>query len=267
MPEIISEINDHLFIPEWPILHMDNHLLAIYKPAGIPVQGDESGDISLLDIGKLWLKEKFNKPGNVFLGLVHRLDRPVAGVMLFCRTSKAAGRISEQVRSRSIKKTYLAVLEGELEVESGKLFNYIERIPGKSSKIVKSKTKNSSEASLNFSTIGKASGNSLVEIDLETGRHHQIRAQFGHIGHPVRGDLRYGASKPLPERQIALFAKRLEISHPITGDSIIIEAPLPEGWPFEPISKKESGNKLFWNWADVKNRINLELVNHLNPKG
>ena len=205
-------VKDYLFIPEWPILYMDNHLLALYKPAGLPVQGDASGDISLLDIGKLWLKEKFNKPGNVFLGLVHRLDRPVAGVMLFCRTSKAAGRISEQIRSREIKKTYIAVLEGNLKQEHGILLNNIERIHGKSSRILKKPTKDSSEARLSFRKIMKTeslSDETLVEIDLETGRHHQIRAQFGYLGHPVKGDLRYGAKNPMPERQIALLAKKI----------------------------------------------------------
>lgn len=255
MPENISEIKrDCLFIPEWPILYMDNHLLALYKPAGLPVQGDESGDISLLDIGKLWLKEKFDKPGNVFLGLVHRLDRPVAGVMLFCRTSKAAGRISEQIRSREIKKTYVAVIEGDMGTDSGRLFNHLERIPGKSSKIVKAKTINSSEASLNFRIIESSNEGSFVEIDLETGRHHQIRAQFGHIGHPVKGDLRYGAPKPLARKQIALFAKSLEITHPITGKSLLIEASLPQDWPWKT---NMSGN-LFWNWADVKDKIVLD---------
>lgn len=244
-------IKDYLYTPEWPVLYMDNHLLALYKPAGIPVQGDESGDISLLDIGKLWLKEKFNKPGNVFLGLVHRLDRPVAGVMLFCRTSKAAGRISEQIRSREINKTYIAVLEGDIGRESGRLINNLERIPGKSSKIVKTRTKTSSEAILSFRTIESSHEGSLVEIDLETGRHHQIRAQFGHIGHPVKGDLRYGAPKPLPEKQIALFARSLEIDHPITGERLLIEAPIPSGWPW----KMENKEDIFWNWSEIKSKI------------
>lgn len=243
---------EYLFIPQWPVLYADNHLLALYKPAGLPVQGDDSGDISLLDTGKQWIKGKYGKPGNVFLGLVHRLDRPVAGVVLFCRTSKAAARISEQFRSKTARKTYLAVLQGQLKQPSGELLHYIQRIPNKSSRIISHPAASAAQARLRYRKKDESENASLVEIDLKTGRHHQIRAQFSHIGHPVIGDLRYGAAAPLPEKQIALFAVCLEISHPISGEKIRIESPLPCGWPWKAAKQKEG---IFWNWSGIKDQI------------
>ncbi len=243
---------NYLFIPQWPVLYADNHLLALYKPAGLPVQGDDTGDISLLDTGKQWIKEKYGKPGNVFLGMVHRLDRPVAGVVLFCRTSKAAARISEQFRSGTTRKTYLAVVQGHLKPPSGELIHYIQRIPNRSSRIVNNPAPSAAQARLRYRKKDEAENASLVEIDLKTGRHHQIRAQFSHIGHPVVGDLRYGASAPLPEKQIALLAACLEISHPISGERIRIESPLPRGWPWKTEKHKE---EIFWNWTGIKDQI------------
>ncbi|MGE0086699.1 MAG: RluA family pseudouridine synthase [Desulfococcaceae bacterium] len=244
--------NDYLFIPQWPVLYADNHLLALYKPAGLPVQGDDSRDISLLDTGKQWIKKKYGKPGNVFLGLVHRIDRPVAGVVLFCRTSKSAARISEQFRSKTIRKTYLAVLQGHLNQSSGELLHYIQRVPHKSSRIVNHSAPDTAQARLRYRKRGVSENTTLVEIDLETGRHHQIRAQFAHTGHPVIGDLRYGAEAPLPEKQIALLAVCLEISHPISGQRIRIESPLPRGWPWKAAKHTEG---IFWNWRDIKDQI------------
>jgi len=246
-----------LFIPQWPILYADNHLLALYKPAGQPVQGDDTGDISLLDTGKQWIKKTYRKPGNVFLGLVHRLDRPVAGVVLFCRTSKAAARISEQFRSKTVRKTYLAVVQGHLKQTSGELLHYIQRIPDKSSRIVNYSAPSSDEARLTYRKMGESANTTLVEIDLKTGRHHQIRAQFAHIGHPVAGDLRYGAAAPLPEKQIALLAKSLEISHPISGERIRLESPFPFGWPWKAAKHKE---EIFWNWSDIKDQTAVFLL-------
>ncbi len=243
---------DYLFVPQWPVLYADNHLLALYKPAGLPVQGDDTRDISLLDTGKQWIKEKYGKPGNVFLGMVHRLDRPVAGVVLFCRTSKAAARISEQFRSGTTRKTYLAVLQGRLKQPFGELVHYIQRIPHKSSRIVNHAAPLAAHARLSYRKKDESENASLVEIDLKTGRHHQIRAQFSHIGHPVMGDLRYGAAAPLPEKQIALLAVCLEISHPISGQRIRIESPLPRGWPWNDAKQKE---EIFWNWREIKEQI------------
>lgn len=239
----------YFFDPSWPIFYRDNHLLVLYKPAGLPVQSDETRDVSLLELAKLWIKDVYNKPGRVFLGMVHRLDRPVAGVVLFCRTSKAAARISEQFRSGTAEKYYLAVLEGELKQKSGSLVHFIERRENRSSLIVPKKTAEAKEARLSFTSLGTAGGRSLVRIRLETGRRHQIRAQFAHIGHPVAGDLRYGAPSPLPQKQIALFAKELIVSHPVAGERLRFESPMPIGWPW-PAPQEE--NRLTWNWRDLE---------------
>lgn len=238
----------YFFVPGWPVLYEDNHLLALYKPSGLLVQGDQTGDISLLDLAKIWIKERYGKPGQVFLAMVHRLDRPVAGVILFCRTSKAAARISTQFRARSVKKNYVAVLEGVLET-SGVLVHDMERIRGASSRITAGVTNESREARLSFRVLETSGSNTMVSIDLETGRHHQIRAQFAHIGHPVMGDLRYGASRPLPEKQIALFARSLTVLHPITGKRICLECPLPSGWPWPGMVDKSVS--LTWDWQTL----------------
>jgi 23S rRNA pseudouridine1911/1915/1917 synthase len=242
--------NQYFYHPDWPVFHEDNHLLALYKPAGLLVQGDKTGEPSLLDLGKTWLKERYQKPGEVFLALVHRLDRPVAGVLLFCRTSKAAGRVSEQFRSGKVKKYYLAVLEGELQEDSGRLIHQIERHDDRSSRIVTEPTPRSQEARLSYRLLETSGSGSLVEINLETGRHHQIRLQMAHIGHPIVGDLRYGASAPLPQKQIALFARRLRLTHPTLKEELLLQCPLPREWPWpvlEPCSQAPP-----WNWCEFR---------------
>jgi 23S rRNA pseudouridine1911/1915/1917 synthase len=237
------------FIPSWPVLYSDNHLLSLYKPAGLLVQGDRTGDVTLIDLAKEWVKRQHHKPGLVFMGMVHRIDRPVAGVVLFCRTSKAAGRISEQFRTGRTQKTYIAIVEGRLKKESGRLVNHMER-RGSSSRIVNQATPASDEARLSFRCLDTAGDSSLVEIDLETGRHHQIRLQFAHIGHPVLGDLRYGASGPLPEKQIALFAARLTVAHPTLDREMTFSAPLPRGWPWPETAPDPDAPA--WNWRKIQ---------------
>jgi 23S rRNA pseudouridine1911/1915/1917 synthase len=230
---------------------VDNHLLVLYKPAGLLTQSDKTGEASLLELGKLWIKERYGKPGNVFLGLVHRLDRPVAGVIAFGRTSKAAGRLSEQFRSGSVRKTYLAVVEGTVKGNSGRLENHIERREDRSSRIVPDKTAWSKEARLSYTVLGRAKGRSLLEVHLETGRKHQIRAQMAHMGHPVLGDLRYGAAAPLPGKPVALMAWKLAIAHPTLKDERVFESPVPLGWPWpEPVGSVTSIPRPPWNWSD-----------------
>lgn len=236
--------------PDWPVLYEDNHLLGLYKPAGLLVQGDKTGEPSLLDLGKRWLKERHRKPGEVFLALVHRLDRPVAGVLLLCRTSKAAGRISEQFRRGETEKGYLAVVEGKLQETSGQLTHLIVRRDDRSSRIVTEPTSGSQEARLSYRLLETAGRNSLVEIKLETGRHHQIRVQMAHLGHPVVGDLRYGASAPLPQRQIALLARTLTVIHPTRKEHLLLQCPLPRGWPWP--SKEIEAPAPPWNWGDLQ---------------
>ena len=203
-----SDGEESVFLhPSWPLLYEDNHLLALYKPAGLLVQGDRTGEPSLLNLAKLWLKERYRKPGLVYLGLVHRLDRPVAGVCLFCRTSKAAARLSDQFRRGTVRKEYLAVVLGKPKPEEGRLVHHLERLPERSSRVVPALSPRSQEARLSYKVLDSTGGTSLVAIELETGRHHQIRLQMAHVGHPLLGDLRYGALAPLPQKQIALLAK------------------------------------------------------------
>ena len=233
----------------WPVFYADNHLLVLYKPAGLPAQGDASGDTCLLDLARGWVKVRYQKPGNVFLGLVHRLDRPVAGVMLFARTSKAAARLSAAFRSRRTRKHYVAILEGRLPAPAGVLTHLIERHE-RTSRIVSGPAPTSREARLSYRVLDTAAGRSLVSVALETGRRHQIRLQFAYSGCPVLGDLRYGAPDPLPSRQIALFAQELAVDHPTRGERLTFTAPLPVGWPWPGFAAEASAP--FWNWSDYR---------------
>lgn len=244
---------DFFYHPSWPIFYRDNHLLVLYKPAGLLVQADDTEDASLLELGKSWVKEIYQKPGKVFLGMVHRLDRPVAGVVLFCRTSKAAARMSEQFRTSATEKYYVAVLQGEMRMKSGRLINFLERRESRSSIVVPEGTPRSREARLSFDVLGIERGLTLVKVKLETGRHHQIRVQFAHIGHPVLGDLRYGAPAPLPQKQIALFAKELVVTHPVRGERLRFESPLPCNWPWPAAGAEETCPP--WNWRDLSEII------------
>ncbi|MEN6438202.1 MAG: RNA pseudouridine synthase [Syntrophobacter sp.] len=240
---------DCFFHPSWPVFYRDNHLLVLYKPAGLLVQSDETREPSLLELGKAWVKEVYQKPGSVFLGMVHRLDRPVAGVVLFCRTSKAAGRMSEQFRLKIPEKYYVAVLEGELKQKTGTLVNFLVRRENRSSIIAPRGTPGSREAVLSYTVLDVAGKRTLVRVKLDTGRHHQIRVQFAHIGHPVLGDLRYGAPAPLPAKQIALFAQELVVNHPVRGERMRFNSPLPCSWPWD--SDDPGGECISWNWRDL----------------
>jgi 23S rRNA pseudouridine1911/1915/1917 synthase len=244
---------DFLFHPSWPIFYRDNHLLVLYKPAGLLVQADETEDDSLLELGKNWVKTVYRKPGQVFLGMVHRLDRPVAGVILFCRTSKAAARMSEQFRTGTTEKYYLAVLQGEMKMKPGRLVHFLQRRENRSSTVVPEGTPGSRQAVLSFDILDIKRSRTLVKVKLETGRHHQIRVQFAHLGHPVLGDLRYGAPAPLPQKQIALFAKELVITHPVRGERLRFESPLPFNWPWPGQDAGEERPP--WNWSELQEVI------------
>lgn len=234
------------FDHRWPVIYEDNHLLAVYKPSGLLVQGDRTGDICLLDLGKRWLKARYRKPGNVFLAMVHRLDRPVAGVVLFARTSKAAGRLSRQFRERSVDKHYLAVVGGSVSKEADRLIDHIER-RDRLSRVVPTPTDRSQEARLHYTVLGRDSGKSLLKVCLETGRRHQIRIQLAHMGHPILGDLRYGAATPLPGREIALLAHELKVDHPTRNDRLRLSCPIPQQWPW-PDVEKSGGPGPPWDW-------------------
>lgn len=211
------------------IIYTDNHLLVVDKPAGVLIQGDKTGDPSLLEAGKQHLKEVFHKPGNVYLGLVHRLDRPVSGVVIFARTSKAASRLSEQIRRRSIKKRYYALVKGEIP-SKGTLEHRIER-DGATSRVHPSDHSRGKLAKLRYQRLKFDKGISLIEVDLETGRHHQIRAQLSAIGFPILGDFRYGSKVKFPYKTLALHAVSISIQHPTTGKELTFGAPPPDEWP------------------------------------
>ena len=209
------------------IIYEDNHLIVVEKPINIPTQEDNTKDKDLLTILKEYIKTKYNKPGNVYLGLVHRLDRPVGGIMVFARTSKAASRLSEQVRNKTFKKTYNAVVIGNIE-NTGKLKDYL--LKDEKRNIVKVDEKGK-EAILNFKKLNFKDNMSLVEINLETGRSHQIRVQMSHHGYPLFGDQKYNKTAKVGE-QIALFAKKIEFVHPTTNELLTFELDLPNRYPF-----------------------------------
>lgn len=203
------------------ILYEDNHIIVVVKPAGIPVQQDKTSDLDMLTIIKAYLKEKYNKPGNVYLGLVHRLDRMVGGVMVFAKTSKAASRISEYIRQKNVKKRYLAIVNGKMDVTGDvvELKDYLvknERL--NMSRVVDKSVKGSKESILEYKVIKNFKYNnkeySLVDIDLHTGRHHQIRVQFSNISHPLYGDIKYGNKINKVGQNLALFSYYLSFFHP-----------------------------------------------------
>lgn len=215
------------------VLHLDNHLLVVNKPPGLLAQADVTGDPDLLTLGKAFLKDRFRKPGNVFLGLVHRLDRPASGVIVLARTSKAAARLSEQFRRRSPRKTYLAIVEGKIEGE-GTLRHHLVKEDGRV-RMVDSSHPSGREAELHWRALGtRETGegkSSLLQVDLVTGRAHQIRVQVSAMGHPIVGDMRYGAERELDGRNIALHSRALTIEHPTLREAMTFVAPPPAIWP------------------------------------
>lgn len=201
------------------VIYEDNHIIVVEKPCNIPSQADKTGDEDMLTLIKSYIKEKYNKPGEVFLGLVHRLDRPVGGIMVFARTSKAASRLSESIRLKDFSKKYLAVVEGKFENKAGTLEDYLFKDEAlNKSRVVSKDKKGAKLAKLTYEVIEEYENISLVKINLETGRHHQIRVQFANSGHPLVGDQKYGKSNP--GVQIALWAYELEFKHP-TKDEIM----------------------------------------------
>ena len=218
------------------VIYEDNHIIVVEKPVNVSVQKDISEDKDLLTMVKEYVKVKYNKPGNVFIGLVHRLDRPVGGVMVFARTSKAASRLSEQIRNKTVKKEYLAVVNGRLEKERGVLENYLvhDKKDNITSVVSEKEAKNNKEvkkAILEYKVLeyDKKNDVSLVEVDLKTGRHHQIRVQFNNIGHSLIGDYKYGENNR-GEISPALFAYKLEFLHPTKNEKMSFEIkPRDEG--------------------------------------
>ena len=212
------------------VLYEDNHIIAVNKTCNEIVQGDKTGDTPLSDIVKAYIKTKYNKPGEVFLGVTHRLDRPTSGVVLFARTSKALTRLNEMFKSHEqIKKTYWAIVQGAPKQPEARLENWLTRNEQlNKSFIAKPGSKEAKQAVLSYRTLARGEHYSLLEVKLDTGRHHQIRCQLAAIGCPIKGDLKYGAKRSNPDGGICLHARQIEFIHPVSKIPLCITAPLPE---------------------------------------
>ncbi len=225
---------------ELNILHEDNHIIVVLKPQGVPTCGDDSGDDSLLEQVRRYIKETYNKPGNVYVGLIHRLDRPTGGVMVFAKTSKAASRLAEQMRSGDFEKRYLAVLAGVPKEPQAKLVNYLKKNAVNNMVYVCPPTTDGAKmASLEYFVKEEKGGCALVEVKLHTGRTHQIRVQMANIGAPVYGDMRYGGENA-KKGNLALWAYSLTFTHPVTKERLRFMAGPPEDgspWKHFDLSK------------------------------
>lgn len=220
------------------VLYEDNHIIAVSKTCNEIVQGDKTGDTPLSEMVKAYIKERYNKPGEVFIGVPHRLDRPTSGVVLFARTSKALTRLNEMFKSHEqIQKTYWAIVQGFPKQPEARLENYLTRNEKQNkSYIAKPGAKDAKQAILTYKTLARGEHYSLLEIQLQTGRHHQIRCQLAAIGCPVKGDLKYGAKRSNPDGGICLHARQIAFIHPVSKQPICITAPLPEDSLWQQLS-------------------------------
>jgi 23S rRNA pseudouridine1911/1915/1917 synthase len=211
------------------ILYEDNHIIAVNKRVSDIVQADKTGDVSMEESLKLYIKEKYNKPGDVFLGIVHRIDRPVSGVVLFARTSKALTRLNEMFQEKTVQKIYWAIVKNQPPDEKGTLIHFITRnTKANKSYCSVNEVKDSKKAILHYKLIAKSDNYFLLEINLETGRHHQIRAQLSTIGCPIKGDLKYGFARSNPDGGISLHSRMVKFVHPVKGEEITIIAEPPK---------------------------------------
>lgn len=211
------------------VLFEDNHLIIVNKRAGDIVQGDKTGDKPLSEVVKEYLKEKYNKPGDVFLGVVHRLDRPTSGIIIFARTSKALERLNKMLREKLIKKTYWAVVKQSPNKQENTLINYLKKNPkNNKSSVYQREVDGGKKAILHYKTIKVLDNYTLLEVDLETGRHHQIRAQLSAIGSPIKGDLKYGADRSNKDGSIHLHARKIQFVHPVRKEEVRFIASPPK---------------------------------------
>ena len=224
------------------VLYEDNHLLIVNKAAGDIVQGDKTGDTPISEYGKTYLKEKYDKPGNVYLGVVHRLDRPTSGALIMARTDKALSRLNKMLTKHEIMKVYWAIVEKAPKVEASELINFIKKNPkNNKSYVVTKNTEGAKEAILNYKLIASSDNYHLLEVVLQTGRHHQIRTQLSNIGCIIKGDLKYGSKRNNKDASISLHARHLSFIHPVKKNIIEITAPIPKDklWEyFEQNTKK-----------------------------
>ena len=223
-----THVHYHI-VTNMEVLYEDNHIIAVNKNSSEIVQGDKTGDTPLSESVKAYIKEKYNKPGEVFLGVTHRLDRPVSGVVLFARTSKALTRLNEMFRTQAVKKTYWAIVKAAPEQTEARLEHSLVRNEKQNKSYAYDREKpHSKKAALSYRLIGRSDNYSLLEVHLETGRHHQIRCQLAKIGCPIKGDLKYGFPRSNPNGGISLHARSVEFVHPVSKQAITIVAPTPE---------------------------------------
>ena len=212
------------------VVYEDNHIIVVNKTVSEIVQADKTGDTPLSETVKQYLKEKYQKPGNVFLGVTHRLDRPVSGLVIFAKTSKALTRLNEMFRAGEVKKTYWAVVKNAPKESEGELVHFLVRNEKQNKSYAYDKeVPNSKKAVLDYRLIGRSENYYLLEVDLKTGRHHQIRCQLAKMGCPIKGDLKYGSPRSNPDGSICLHARRVRFVHPVSKELIELKAPLPEG--------------------------------------
>lgn len=210
------------------VLYEDNHIIIVNKSSSEIVQGDKTGDVPLSETVKQYIKEKYAKPGNVFLGVVHRLDRPVSGVVTFARTGKSLARLNEMFRTKDVHKTYWAIVKDTPENPEGELVHWLVRNEKQNKSYAYDKeVPNSKKAILHYKVIARSDNYTLLEIDLKTGRHHQIRCQLAKMGCPIKGDLKYGAKRSNPDGSISLHARRIQFVHPVSKIDIDVVAPVP----------------------------------------
>ena len=211
------------------VVYEDNHIIVVNKTASEIVQGDKTGDVPLSELVKQYLKEKYAKPGNVFLGVMHRLDRPVSGLVVFAKTSKALARLNEMFRNSEVKKTYWAIVKQAPKEPEGELVNYLVRNERQNKSYAYDKeVPNSKKAVLHYRLIGHSQNYFLLEVDLKTGRHHQIRCQLAKMGCPIKGDLKYGFDRSNKDGGISLHARSAEFIHPVSKENVRIVAPVPD---------------------------------------
>ena len=212
------------------VVYEDNHIIVVNKTASEIVQGDKTGDTPLSETVKEYIKTKYNKPGNVFLGVTHRLDRPVSGLVVFAKTSKALSRLNDMFRLGEVKKTYWAIVKERPKELEGELTNWLVRNEKQNKSYAYLKeVPNSKKAILRYKLIGHSENYHLLEVDLQTGRHHQIRCQLAKMGCPIKGDLKYGSPRSNPDGSICLHARKIQFIHPVSKEEISLTAPLPPG--------------------------------------